>query len=54
MRICPQCGVRWSGLASLTFIERPGLIANQFISNAVILQTVADQTRIIQQLKREG
>jgi TnpA family transposase len=30
------------------------VIANQLLANAVILQTVADQTRIIQQLKREG
>jgi hypothetical protein len=30
------------------------VIANQLVANAVILQTVADQTKVIQQLKREG
>jgi hypothetical protein len=29
-------------------------IANQLLTNSVIAQTVVDQTRIIQQLKREG
>jgi hypothetical protein len=27
---------------------------NQLVANSVIAQTVADQTRVIQQLKREG
>jgi hypothetical protein len=30
------------------------MIANQLVANAVISQTVADQTRVIQQQKREG
>ena len=30
------------------------MLANQLVANAVILQTVADQTRVIQQLQREG
>jgi hypothetical protein len=30
------------------------MIANQLVANAVISQTVADQTRVIQQLKSEG
>ena len=30
------------------------VLANQLVANAVILQTVADQTRVIQQLQREG
>ncbi len=34
--------------------QEKAVIANQLLANAVILQTVADQTRVIQQLKREG
>lgn len=34
--------------------QEKAVIANQLLANAVILQTVADQTRAIQQLKREG
>jgi TnpA family transposase len=34
--------------------QEKAVIANQLVANAVILQTVADQTRIIQDLKREG
>jgi TnpA family transposase len=34
--------------------QEKAVIANQLVANAVILQTVADQTRVIQQLKREG
>jgi len=34
--------------------QEKAMIANQLIANAVISQTVADQTRVIQQLKSEG
>ena len=34
--------------------QEKAMIANQLVANAVISQTVADQTRIIQQLKSEG
>lgn len=34
--------------------QEKAVIANQLLANSVIAQTVADQTRIIQQLKREG
>lgn len=34
--------------------QEKAVIANQLLANAVILQTVADQTTVIQQLKREG
>jgi hypothetical protein len=34
--------------------QKKAMIANQLVANAVISQTVADQTRVIQQLKREG
>jgi TnpA family transposase len=34
--------------------QEKAMIANQLVANAVISQTVADQTRVIQQLKSEG
>jgi hypothetical protein len=34
--------------------QEKAVIANQLVANAVILQTVADQTRIVQDLRREG
>jgi hypothetical protein len=34
--------------------QEKAMIANQLVANAVISQTVADQTRIIPQLKSEG
>ena len=34
--------------------QEKAVITNQLVANAVILQTVADQTRIIQDLQREG
>jgi Tn3 transposase DDE domain len=35
-------------------VDQEKAVINQLLANSVIAQTVVDQTRIIQQLKREG